>query len=475
MSLNGNNTNGAEAPQPVIAVVKACWESLLGRRLRFYAFVAIFILAYSVDLLTPWAIGYTLGVFVDNGLTQESLRQATLGIGIYTALKITNLLLHHLGRYLQITTAYSARMYTLNKLFGILIQNPLTWHVQHQPGDNLSKLHRSAGAVESCIGTYVWQIIEGLVKITLAGFAIFTLDFWVAVNVLALSAITILLMIFFNRRLRLEIRRNNAFADKLNRICVDHFFNVVTIKTLGLEEKARTQMSRLNYEGFCNTSRIARIGEMKWGSTGLGYSLVIGTSLMIYFYNQVMQGGQFEVAPVYVLINYLDRIFQAIGSFTAYYSGLIEATTAYEDASRIIDDSKKIAAAAIPTPPIKPWKHLRVRNLNFRYFKDEKSGIHNANFELARGVKVAMVGPSGSGKSTLLKLLGGMLEPEQGTLDTDIQSGLPLAALERSIILIPQEPEIFAETLLYNLTLDEPFSEEELEVAVRLTCLAPVL
>ena len=472
---NGFNSNGTPASQPVIAVVKGCWEALWGRHLRFYAFVILFVLAYSIDLLTPWAIGYSLGVFVDKGLNADSLHQATLGIVLYTALKVANLLLHHLGRYLQITTAFSARMHTLNKLFGVLIQNPLPWHVAHQPGDSLSKLHRSAGAIESCIGTYVWQIIEGLVKITLAGLAIFTLDFWVAVNVLGLSAITIILMIFFNRRLRHEIRRNNAFADKLNRICVDHFFNVVTIKTLSLEDKARSQMSRLNDEGFYNTARIARISEMKWGSTGLGYSFVIGTSLLIYFHNQVMQGGHFDVAPVYLLINYLDRIFQAIGSFTAYYSGLIEATTAYEDASRIIADSEKVTAAAVRAPPIRSWERLCVRNLSFTYTGADNPGVQDATFQFKRGDKIAVVGPSGSGKSTLLKLLGGMLEPDSGTLETENEQGLPLAALARSIILIPQEPEIFAETLLYNLTLEEDFSKEELEHAVKLTYLAPVL
>lgn len=39
-----------------------------------------------------------------------------------------------------------------------------------------------------------------------------------------------------------------------------------------------------------------------------------------------------------------------------------------------------------------------------------------AEFDVARGARVAVVGPSGAGKSTLLALLGGFLTPEAGRL-----------------------------------------------------------
>ena len=77
-------------------------------------------------------------------------------------------------------------------------------------------------------------------------------------------------------------------------------------------------------EGLALQKKIAGYQELKWGSVGVGYCVVIGSSLMIYFSNHRSAGAAINVAEVYVLLNYLALIFQAIGSFTGYYSGIIE-------------------------------------------------------------------------------------------------------------------------------------------------------
>ncbi|MBM0104946.1 ABC transporter ATP-binding protein [Steroidobacter sp. S1-65] len=53
-----------------------------------------------------------------------------------------------------------------------------------------------------------------------------------------------------------------------------------------------------------------------------------------------------------------------------------------------------------------------------------------ASLQVARGERVFMHGPSGSGKSTLLGLLGGVLEPQRGSVRID---GFELSAVKRSL------------------------------------------
>jgi ATP-binding cassette, subfamily B, bacterial len=74
-----------------------------------------------------------------------------------------------------------------------------------------------------------------------------------------------------------------------------------------------------------------------------------------------------------------------------------------------------------------------------------------------------------------LKLLGGMLEADRGTLNTESCSALQLSAIHSAVIMIPQEPEIFAQTFRYNLTMDEDFSQSQLDQVLNLACLKPVL
>ena len=443
------------------ALFAGAWRAVEGVRLRFFLFVVLFIVSYTIDLLAPWAIGYTLGVFVRGGFGPEVLGDALLGVAAYVGFKLAHTITHHLGRYFQITTAFEARRTELERIFGQLLVFPLSWHVDHHSGESLSRLQRSAGAVDAVVGTYVWQIIEGLVKVVFASIAIVTLDFWVAINVTAMGIVTILVMVLFNKRLTSYIRRVNAFYDRLNRVCVDYLFNIVTVKSLNLEPSAKQYLTDFYPTGRQLARRIAAFGELKWGAVAVGYTLVMGSSLVIFFYRHQGIDQPFEVAEVYVLLNYLDRIFQAIGSFTGYYSGLIESATAYEDATTIDSESQRFPPLSTERR-LPPWNSLNIKALEYRYIQGEYQGIHLRDLQIFRGEKIALVGPSGSGKSTLLKVLGGMLRPRDFEAVSDRGDPLSLDEIAASSLLLPQEPEIFTETVRYNLTMGERFKPEEL-------------
>jgi ABC-type multidrug transport system fused ATPase/permease subunit len=365
--------------KPFSALTKACWEAVADQKPRFFAFVTLYVLAYSLDLLSPWAIGYTLGIFVQHGLTNEAYDQAIWGIAAYIGIRLVYTVCHHVGRYLQSTVAYDARMFTLNRVFSGLLAYPLHWHVSHHSGDNLSRLHRSAGAVDSCIGTYVWQIIEGVVKVVFASVAILALDKWVAANVLGMGALTIVFMIFFNKRLTSRYRKINIFGNKISRICVDYLYNIVTVKTLGLESAAQGYLAAQRKEGLRHNQKISKYTELKWGSTGIGYAIVIGTSMLIYFYGHRGYSQPFEVAEVYVLLNYLDRIFQAIGSFTGYYGGIIEAATAFEDGAEILSTAPSLPLLSQSKFKLTDWREIAIGDLDFSYVEGEHSQGQNCD------------------------------------------------------------------------------------------------
>ena len=456
-------------------LIKASWDATTGQRVRFWGFVSLYILAYTLELLSPWAIGHALGAFQQHGLTEAAFDQAMMGVWIYTALKLANILFHHMGRYVQATVAYSAHMETLNKIFGALLKFPLNWHIETHSGDNLSKLHRSVGAIDSCIGTYVWQVIEGVVKVFLATAAIFTLDFWVAINVLGMGLVTILIMVFFNKRLTALYRTNNIFGNKINRICIDYLFNVVTVKTLALEKAARKYLYTQREEGIEYARKISKFSELKWGTTAVGYCIVTSTSLAIFFHTQKASGLAFDIAKGYVLIDYLGKIFQAIGSFTAYYGGILEAATGYEDGASILSQSSKINATSRERVIKEDWQKLRISNLNFAYKNSEISRLQDLSIEIQRGDKIALVGPSGGGKSTLLKILAGLLVPTTCNVASDKQDNLAISDLGAISLLVPQEPEIFSETFRYNLTMGENFTEAQLQYYIRIGRLEAVL
>lgn len=450
-----------------IALIKGVWDATKGERPRFFLFCILFIIAYSVDLLTPVALAYSLSAFA-RYQGPDAFHHALLGVEGYFAVRILYTICHHSARYIQNRVAYSSRMNMLSKLFDALMVFPLRWHIGHHSGETLSKLNRSVGAVDSVIATFVWQILEGVVKVVFAGIAIVALDFMIGINLLVISALTIAAMIFFNRKLVPLWRRFNTFYNKINRICVDYLFNIVTVKTLSVETSAKRHLRTQKAEGLIHSQNIAKFMELKWAMVSCGYAVVISSSLIIYFHGTPQGDVASFIGAGYVLIDYLNRIFQAIGSFTGYYSGLIESATAYEDAVEIITLSAKTPERSDDGRLNSKWNSVNIRRLNFSYIPGEKIGLNNVDFEFKRGEKIALVGQSGSGKSTLLKVFGGLLAPDSYSLSTDVQPTLAIEDFIPHCLLIPQEPEIFSETVIYNLTMGDEFDPKEVAFFVSL-------
>ena len=102
-----------------------------------------------------------------------------------------------------------------------------------------------------------------------------------------------------------------------------------------------------------------------------------------------------------------------------------------------------------------PWKgDIAFENVSMRYNKVSPLVLKRVSIGVPRGSTLGVVGRTGSGKSSLLLTLFRLVEIEDGgsiTIDgVDIRS-VSLQTLRQSLSIIPQDPVLFAGTLMYNL------------------------
>lgn len=82
---------------------------------------------------------------------------------------------------------------------------------------------------------------------------------------------------------------------------------------------------------------------------------------------------------------------------------------------------------------------IEVQNIHFSY--ERKEVLIDNSFSLGRGEFLGIIGPNGAGKSTILRLICGILEPKQGSINIlgESMERITRRQLAKNIAFVPQE------------------------------------
>ncbi|WP_026710504.1 ABC transporter ATP-binding protein [Flavobacterium filum] len=105
---------------------------------------------------------------------------------------------------------------------------------------------------------------------------------------------------------------------------------------------------------------------------------------------------------------------------------------------------------------------LSFQNVHFSYIDGEEI-IKGINLEVNPGETIAIVGSTGAGKSTIINLLNRFYEIQSGTISIDGKDikSFELKSLRKQIAVVLQDVFLFADTILNNITLDNPSISRE--------------
>jgi ATP-binding cassette subfamily B protein len=117
---------------------------------------------------------------------------------------------------------------------------------------------------------------------------------------------------------------------------------------------------------------------------------------------------------------------------------------------------------------------IEFRGLAFRYpGQADEGALRGVDAVIRAGSTVGIYGPTGSGKTTLLRLLSRLRNPPPGTVfvdGIDVRE-LDLDAFRQAVVLVPQAPFLFSESVRENIGFGQ--SDAVVRAAVEAAALAP--
>jgi ATP-binding cassette subfamily B protein len=116
------------------------------------------------------------------------------------------------------------------------------------------------------------------------------------------------------------------------------------------------------------------------------------------------------------------------------------------------------------------FQELNVKDVSFAYGKDSDT-LHNINFSIKAGEKIAIVGYNGAGKTTLIKLLLRLYDVSQGQI---CLNGQDIREYDKKnyrslFATVFQDYKIFASTIADNVKIDAAGQSdgEQIELALK--------
>ena len=338
-----------------------------------------------------------------------------------------------------------------------------------------SKLVTDVETIDGFVSTTISKLIVAVLVLFFSAIVLLYIHWQLALFILITNPIVVLFTVKLSRNIgKLKREENRAIE----------LFQSSLTETLELFHQIRAA----NKEEYFFTKSEQKARELKEHSVNFGYKSDAAVKLS---YLVFLSGYEVFRAVSILAVAYSDL---SVGLMLAIFSYLWVMVSPTQD---IIGFQYALATAktackrinsifAMEQEPQKKEienlfknKHsigVEVENLSFEYLKG-KPILENINMSIKEGSKVAIVGASGSGKTTLANILVGFYPFEKGEIFYENVSNkvLKLSSIRENIHLILQHPKLFNDTMLFNLTLGDEYSNEEVQNALHIAQLDEVI
>ncbi|MBS1562773.1 MAG: ABC transporter ATP-binding protein [Bacteroidetes bacterium] len=449
---------------PYISLLRTAWKYAGKERKKFVLIYGMFICANVIFSMNPLLLGWFI-----NKAQQDSARiphYVLMYVCCYVGLKLAEWCFHGPARTMERTLAFRLSRNFIREKYHQTLHLPAKWHQDHHSGATINRVRKAYEALREFFDkgfTYVYTLTKFVFSVT--AIVYFSPLFGSIAVLMGLGTVWIISR--YDKPFIKTLREVNEREHEVSSNLFDSLSNIRTVITLRLEksmERGLMQKIRLVFRPF---RRNAVINEWKWFTAEMLITLIYAVVIVGFVWQHWTPGAVFYIAGLVTLLGYVNQFTSVFQSVANQYSGLVQYQTNIAEVDDIGESYERQHRQDQSGQWPATWSKLEMNKVNFSYAgiyneSYRPASLHNLHLQIGKGKKIALIGESGSGKSTLLSLLRGLYMPG-GEAELRIDGvSYPIDTIHNAVTLFPQEPEIFENTLAYNVTLGLPCSEDEI-------------
>ena len=434
------------------------------RRQVIYAAIALVVAAAAV-----LAVGQGLKGVVDRGFGtgdgSELDRTLALMLGVVVVMAGATFTRFYFVSWIGERVTADLR----RAVFDHLLTLPPGFFEVTRTGDVISRLINDTAMLETVIGSSASMAIRNLLLL-IGGLTMLAITS-TKLTLLVLAGVPLVVapIILFGRRVRKLARASQDRVGDVGAYVDEALHEVRTVQAYGHEPLDRRHFAERVEAAF--GTAVARIRQRALLVATVIVLVFGAVGVILWIGGHDVVAGRISAGQLSAFVFYAVIVASAVGTISEVVGDLQRAAGATERLFELLAVEPAIRAPADPVALPTPARGtVTFDHVAFHYpSRPDAPALDGFTLDVRAGEKVALVGPSGAGKTTVFQLLLRFYDPQAGAVRIDgveLRSADP-HEVRRRLAVVPQDPVIFAASVLENVRYGRP---EATEAEVRDAC-----
>jgi len=425
--------------------------------------LAAAVVALTVAAASVLALGQGLKLVIDNGFGSGEthlLDQALAGL-IAVAFALATATWFRF--YLMMSTGERVVTDVRRAVFDHILGLDPAFFESARTGEVISRLTNDTTQIQAVIGFGLSMFVRNLLMMCGAVVMLFVTSWKLALLILLGVPFTLIPILLLGARVRRLSRDGQDRVADVSAYVDEAVHEIRTVQAYAHEEADRAAFARHAESAY--RVGIDRVRQKAWLISSVMLIAFSAVGVILWVGGHDVLAGRLTAGELSAFVFYASVVATGVGTVSEIWGELQRAAGATERLMELLETRPGIVAPDAPlAPPRRPAPAVAFDRVGFSYpSRPGVAALDGFALSVAPGERVALVGPSGAGKSTLFALLLRFYDPQHGRIRVDgidIREMAPQDA-RRLIAVVPQEPVIFAASVLDNVRYGRPAASRE--------------